>query len=136
MEVYLKSPPPKDLDSTINSVWSNWTERSQRLKAGQEAAITEALQVLANQFQSDLNEALPTDLQTQLNLKINSSFIVDDISADFEFMEHQFSIQRVWIGDYMYWRIFRAGEAIDCHGDNLRNQLLTEFQKIKTQLNS
>lgn len=136
MEVYLKTPPPKDLDSVINSAWSNWGERSERLKASQQAAVTEALQVLANQFQSDLNEALPKDLQTHLNIKINPSFNLNDIRADFEFMGCEFSLQRVWLGDYMYWRVFRGSETIDCQADNLKNQLLTELTKLKSSLNA
>lgn len=130
MEVFLNTE--LDLDSAINQAWRNLTERNEQIKARQEAALVEAKQVLANQFQQDLNEVLSSELQSALNIGINQSFNLDEISADFEFMEYPFSIFRVWAGDEMSWRIIRSGtEAIECRSDNLKNQLLTELAKIK-----
>ncbi|WP_414587414.1 hypothetical protein [Scytonema sp. PCC 10023] len=135
MEVYLNTE--LDLDSAINQAWRNSTERNEQIKARQEAALAEALQVLANQFQQDLNEVLSSELQNALNIKINQSFNLDEISADFEFMEYPFSIFRVWTGDEMSWRIIRSGsEVTDCQFDNLKNQLLTELAKIKNASNT
>ncbi len=135
MEVYLNAE--LDLDSAINQAWRNSTERNEQSKARQEAAVAEAKQVLANQFQQDLNEVLSSELQSALNVKINQSFNLDEISADFEFMEYPFSIFRVWDGSEMSWRIIRSGsKATDCRFDNLKNQLLTELAKIKNAPNA
>ncbi|ARV60603.1 hypothetical protein BZZ01_20035 [Nostocales cyanobacterium HT-58-2] len=134
MEVYLNTQV--DLNSAIDQVWRSLSERNQQWKQRQEAAIAQAKQILAQQFQQDLTEVLPSEIQNSLGIQIKQSLDISDISADFEFMDSPFSIKRIWLSDSMYWRIVHLKENIDCQPENLKNQLLRELAKLKNQSNT
>jgi hypothetical protein len=120
-----------NLETAIDSTYRDWSAKQQLLAISQSEAEQKAIEVLLNQFQSQLNDVLQPDVQNALQIKIEVVSQTFEVKADFVYSGIQCHVVKQMLNDSIVWMFCYQGKCVTCFPDCLQKQIFIELGRIK-----